>query len=143
MTSPYLSRPALKLGDGYLVFLSVQKRFPAFLRCHALYFLSNSEFAHTELAPTALEFRNAVAKLPPNPILGPVSGGAPLILYVAARGLEEDFRELAGELQENDLSRLADLPDSASSILILFGESSIDATGWETAPASQPVASIE
>jgi hypothetical protein len=140
MTSPYLSRPALKLGDGYLVFLSVQKRFPAFLRCHALYFLSDSEFAHTELSATALEFRNAVAKLPPSPILGPVSGGAPLILYLAARGLEEDFRELAGELQENDLIRLADLSDS---ILIIFGASSIDTTRWGTGPAPQAVPSPE
>src|SRR6185503_8652388 len=113
MTSPYTPRPALKIDSGYLVFHSVQKRFPAFLRCHAVYYLSEAEFAHVEVAPSAVEFRNAVTKLPPHPILGPLGGGTPLIIYFAGRGLEEDFRELAGEIQEDTLARLAELPTPA------------------------------
>src|SRR5262245_44320665 len=137
MTSPYTPRPALTINSRYLAFHSVQKRFPAFLRCHASYFLSESEFAHVEVATSPVEFRNAVAKLPPNPILGPLSGGTPLIMYLAGRGLEEDFRELSAEIQEGALDRLAEIPSSTESILILFGAPPIDTTAWTAAPAAQ------
>jgi hypothetical protein len=122
MTSPYTPRPALKIESGYLVFLAVQKRFPAFIRCHALHFINETDFSHTELSPTPLDFRNAVAKLSANPILGPVEGGVPLIIYLAARGLEEDFKDLADEISEDE-PRLFDIPNKEQPIIVAFGDS--------------------
>src|SRR3989304_682779 len=80
MTSPYTPRPALKTAAVSLVPPPVQKPFPAFLRCSALHFASENDFAHAELAASPAEFRNAVARLSPNPILGPLSAGVPVVL---------------------------------------------------------------
>lgn len=122
MTSPYTPRPALKIASGYIVHHSVQKRFPAFLRCNALHFVSEDEFTHAELAASPAEYRNAVAKLSTSPILGPLSGGAAVVVYLAGRGLEEDFRELADELQEDSLKRLAIIPQESDPIVVIFGD---------------------
>jgi hypothetical protein len=120
MTGSYSPRPALKIESGYLVFHSVQKRFPAFMRCQALHFLHPAEFSETELAATPLEFRNAVARLSATPILGPLEGGVPLAIYLAGRGLEEDFKDLTDEIQE-DGQRVFDLPSRQQPILVAFG----------------------
>ena len=122
MTSPYTPRPALKIDSGYLVFLSVQKRFPAFIRCHARHFLNPTDFSHTELLASPLDFRNAVAKLSANPILGPIEGGVPLVIYLAGRGLEEDFKDIADEILEDE-PRLLDIPTKEQPILVAFGDS--------------------
>lgn len=122
MTSPYTPRPALKIDSGYLVFLSIQKRFPAFIRCHTRHFLNPADFSHTELLTSPLDFRNAVAKLSANPILGPLEGGVPLIIYLAGRGLEEDFKDIADEISEDE-PRLFDIPTKEQPILVAFGDS--------------------
>src|SRR3990172_7237552 len=142
MTSPYTPRPALKTAAGYIVHLSVQKRFPAFLRCNALHFASENDFAHAELAASPAEFRNAVARLSPNPILGPLSGGVPVVLYLASRGLEEDFKEFASEIQEDGLQRLATIPDQDAPIVLVFGDPEAMEEQTINAPTPVPQAQV-
>lgn len=139
MTGSYTPRPALKIESGYIVFYTVQKRFPAFLRCHARYFVAESEFSEAEVVESALDFRNAVAKLSASPILGPLEGGVPLVMYLAGRGLEEDFKELADELQESS-PRVFDLPDTVQPILVAFGDpDAIEDLQLNSKAVTQPV----
>ncbi len=120
MTGSYIPRPALKIESGYIVFDSVQKRFPAFLRCHARHYLAQADFSEAEVAASPIDFRNMVARLSPNPILGPLEGGVPLIMYLAGRGLEEDFKELVDEIQEEG-RRLFDIPDVQQPMMVVYG----------------------
>ncbi|MEK7311076.1 MAG: hypothetical protein AAB382_03815, partial [Chloroflexota bacterium] len=79
-----------------------------------------------------------VARLSPNPILGPLSGGVPVVLYLAGRGLEEDFKEFASEIQEDGLQRLATIPDQDTPIVLVFGDP--EAMEEQTINAPTPVA---
>ena len=122
MSSIYTPRPAYEDLDGSVVLLSIVKRFPTFLQCEALFFAARGDLNLVKLAGGPLEFRDAVATLPVNAILGPISGGVPLTLYVSKPGFEEDFREVAGDIAVGGCELIRAVPDAENPFFLLFGK---------------------
>ncbi len=122
MSSIYTPRPAYQDLDGSIVLLSIIKRFPTFLQCEALYFAAGSDLNLVRLANSPLEFRDAVAALPVNAILGPIWDGVPLTLYVSKPGFEEDFKEVAGDIAVSGCELIRAAPDAENPFFLIFGK---------------------
>ncbi len=122
MSSIYTPRPAYQDLDGSIVLLSIVKRFPTFLQCEALYFAAGSDLNLVRLANSPLEFRDAVAALPVNAILGPIWDGVPLTLYVSKPGFEEDFKEVAGDIAVSGCELIRAAPDAENPFFLVFGK---------------------
>jgi hypothetical protein len=122
MSSIYTPRPAYQDLGGSIVLLSIVKRFPTFLQCEALFVALESDLSQVRVEASPLAFRDAVATLPVNAILGPVAAGVPLILYVSKPGFEEDFKEVAGDIAVDGCDLIRAAPDADNPFFLVFGK---------------------
>ncbi len=142
MSSIYTPRPAYQDLGGSIVLHSIIKRFPTFLQCEARFFEAAGDISSARGVGSPLEFRDAVSTLPVNAILGPLSGGVPLTLYVSKPGFDEDFKEVACDIAVDGCDLVRAAPDIENPFFLIFGKLA-DLPAVQPALASAPSPVVE